>query len=70
MPKLFSVGPNQGDLLLQGFSMKSENNLRKFLVNITNWPLVRYDVGSSEKWGPQIILCESACSSISIIVLR
>lgn len=35
-----------------------------------NWPLVRYDVGSSEKWGPQIILCESACSLISIIVLR
>ena len=27
MPKLFSVGPNQGNLLLQGFSMKSENNL-------------------------------------------
>ena len=35
-----------------------------------NWPLGRYDVGSSKKWGPQIILCESACSSISIIVIR
>ena len=35
MPKLFSVGPNQRDLLLQGFSMKSENNLRENFLSIS-----------------------------------
>ena len=35
MPKLFSVGPNQGNLLLQGFSMKSEKNLEENFLSIS-----------------------------------
>ena len=35
MLQLFSVGPNQGNLLLQGFSMKSEKNLRENFLSIS-----------------------------------
>ena len=35
MPELFSVGPNQGNLLLQGFSMKSEKNLGENFLSIS-----------------------------------